>query len=343
MKKMIVGFVAVLIAACGLFSGAADGAEIELKFQSTYPPAHEVVKGAFEPWFKRLEEQSKGRLKVHFFPPRAIVKENETFEGAEAGLVDIGTSMPGRNPGKFPLVELTELPFIFPSAQIGSLVTWKLFEHYPEWQKEFKGAKVLWLWVSATAHIATTKKPVKTLEDLKGMKIIGYTPAMMETIRALGANPLQISPIDAYLALQRGMADGIVMSHAGNKSLKLFESTKFITEANALVIPFYSVMNEKKFESLPSELKKLIGETTGSEMAKECGKTLDVGDREAGEALKKDGVDIFVLSEKEKERWVNAVSPLYQDWFKRMETKGYKNARQMFDTSKQMIKELSGK
>ncbi|RPJ23217.1 MAG: hypothetical protein EHM26_00295, partial [Desulfobacteraceae bacterium] len=75
MKKMIVGFVAVLIAGCGLFGRVAYGAEIELKFQSTYPPAHEVVKGAFEPWFKKLEEQSKGRLKVHFFAPRAIVKE----------------------------------------------------------------------------------------------------------------------------------------------------------------------------------------------------------------------------------------------------------------------------
>jgi len=339
MKKMIVGFVAVLIAGCGLFGRVAYGAEIELKFQSTYPPAHEVVKGAFEPWFKKLEEQSKGRLKVHFFAPRAIVKENETFEGAEAGLVDIGTSMPGRNPGKFPLTEMTELPFLFPSAEIGSRVTWRLFEQFPEWQKEFKGAKVLWLWVSATAHIATTKKPIKTLEDLKGMKIIGYSPAMMDTIRALGANPLQVSPIDAYLALQRGMADGIVMSHAGNKSLKLFEATKYVTEAHALVIPFYSVMNEKKFENLPSDLKKLIENTSGAEMAKACGKALDEGDREAGEALKKDGVNIFVLPNDEKAKWAKAVHPLYEDWFKKMETRGHKDARKMFDASQQMIKE----
>jgi TRAP-type C4-dicarboxylate transport system substrate-binding protein len=342
MKRVLVASAVVwFIGGLIFFHETAIGSEkFELKFQSTYPPPHETVKRAFEPWFKATKEQSQGRINIQFFPPRAIVKENETFEGTEAGLVDIGTSMPGRNPGKFPLIELTELPFIFPSSKVGSQVTWRLFERFPEWQNEFKGVRVLWLWVSATAHVATTKKPVRSLDDLKGMKIIGYTPMMMETVRALGANPIQISPIDAYLALQRGMADGIIMSHAGNRSLKLFEATRFITEINALVIPFYSVMNEKKFNNLPPDLRKIVEETTSINMAYACGRSLDEGDEDAGEAIKKEGVIIHVLADSERERWAKAVSPLHEEWIRKMESKGYKNVKEMFNVTRELIKEF---
>ena len=320
---------------------ALAGATRELKFQSTYPPPHVTVKKAFEPWFKEVGEKSGGALEVVFFPPRAIVKENETFEGAEAGLVDIGTSMCGRNPGKFPLHSIAELPLLFPTAEVASKVIYNSFEEIPELKKEFEGVKMLWQWSSSTAHLLTTKKQVKKMEDLKGLKIIGYTPMMLETIKALGANPLQIPPLDAYLALERGMADGIIMSFAGARSLKLNESCKYAAKADVLTITFYSVMSPITYDGLTADQKKVVDETTGLKMAARCGLALDKGDAAAGQWLKQQGLDIYVIPQSEKARWLKAVQPIYDRLISNLESKGYSSARRVLEATRTMVAQMS--
>jgi TRAP-type C4-dicarboxylate transport system substrate-binding protein len=344
MRKTVFFLPIVFLVACLLFgpnSHEVLAQSNELKFQSPYPPAHVTVKKAFEPWFDTLAQKSDGNLKVIFFPPRAIVKENETFEGAEAGLVDIGASMCGRNPGKFPLHSIAELPLLFPSSAVGSQVVWRTLKQFPEMQREFKGVNPLWQWTSATAQIMTTKKQVKTLEDLKGLKIIGYTPMMLETIKALGGNPLQISPLDAYLSLERGMADGIIMSYAGGRSLKLHESCKYIAEIDVLTITFYAVMSPMTYGGLSANLKKVIDGTTGLEMSRACGLALDNGSQEAAKWLREQGTEIYVVPQDERERWLAAVKPVYESHIKKLENQGLKKAAAILEMTTNLTRELS--
>jgi TRAP-type C4-dicarboxylate transport system substrate-binding protein len=317
--------------------------EVELKFQSVYFDAHSGSKYAFRPWIDRVHNLSGGKLRVVSFPPNTIVQFKETFDGAKSGLVDIGSSLCGQNPGKFPLSDSLEMPFLFPSATAGSVIQWELFQRYPEWQEEFKGTKVLWLWMSAPLHIFTTKKPVRTLEDMKGMKMIGYTPMMLETIRALGASAVQIAPPEAYLALERGMADGVVMAYPGAASLKIFEVAKYAAEANLHLAPFYAVMNEKKYNELPSDLKKVIDETTGVNMSRACGEALDRGDSEDAQLIKEKGVNIYIVPRKEKERWIEAVMPLREEVLKKTEAKGYKNTREIINAATKLAEKYEGK
>lgn len=346
MRRSVFWFMIGVLALCRLIASVGDNAlaeSIELKFQSPYPPAHATVKKAFVPWSEAVAGQSGGKLSVVFFPPRAIVKENETIEGAEAGLVDIGASMSGRNPGRFPLHSIAELPLLFPTAEIGSRVTWQTYQQFPELQEEFKGVKTLWLWTSATAQILTTKKPVKAPEDLKGLKIIGYTPMMLETIKALGGNPLQIAPMDAYLSLERGMADGIIMSYAGARSLKLNESCKFATEVDVLTITFYAVMSPPAYDSLSADLKKIIDDTTGLKMSQACGVSLDEGSREDAQWLSQQGMEIFVVPKQERKRWLDAVKPVYDTHIKNLEEQGLKTAGAILSATQAMSNDLSSK
>ncbi|MBN2060463.1 MAG: TRAP transporter substrate-binding protein [Deltaproteobacteria bacterium] len=316
---------------------------IELKFISPYYDQHLVAKNAFMPWIDQVFKKSNGKLKIIFFPPNSIMKMNEVFEGTKAGLVDIGSSLCAQNQGKFPLIELLEMPILFSSAETASRVYWDLYEKYPEFRDQFKGTKVLWLWMSAITQIQTTKKPIRTPEDLKGMKIAGHSKGQLDAMHALGANPIEIAPPEMYLGLERGIAEGALMSFVGAKGVKVFDVVRYSTKADLQAVSFYSVITPKKYEALPPDIKNVLDEMTGAYFSRECGATLDRSDEEVIADVKKQGIDIYVVPPDEKEKWVEAVMPVREAMFKAVEAKGYKNAREMINTAIDLAKEYDKK
>ncbi len=218
-------------------------------------------------------------------------------------MIDIGSNYCGRNPGKFLLNTVMELPMIVPGAEGGSLVTWELYNKFPEWQAEYKDVKMLWQWASATYQLHTIKKLVRTLDDLKGMKIIGWTPKLLEIMKFLGASPLQIASTDTYLALQRGMADGVMCPLAPVRSYKISDATKYHTVTDVNTGPFWAGVNMDAWKELPADLQKVFEENTGANMARESGKTLDDGAAAGAAWMKAQGHKFYVLSEKERADW----------------------------------------
>ncbi len=322
---------------------ADDQKVIELSFVGDYMEAHPTVVNGWKPWMKEVGEKTGGKLKINYFNPNTLCPIKELYASTVAGTVDIAAGYCGNTPGKFPVNELLELPLIAPSAEAGSLLVWEMYKKYPEWRDEFKDTKLLWQWTSATFQLHTTKKLVKSLDDLKGMKIIGWTPRMLETIKLLGANPVEITGPDSYLALQRGMADGVMCPLAPVRSYKISDAAKFHTIVDLSVGPFYGVMNKARYDGLPPEVKKVLDETTAEKMAQVCGKTLDQGAVADAKWLKENGHTFHVLSAEEKKRWLEAVRPLHEKWVKEMEAKGFKNARAMLEDALRLGEELGKK
>jgi TRAP-type C4-dicarboxylate transport system substrate-binding protein len=346
MKTAFRFILGILVAACILslsqtnFSWAGEKS-FELSFTGPYADKHPTVINAFVPWMKELKKDSGNKLEVRYFNPGTLCPEREVPESTEAGSVDIGSSVCGLSPGKFPLNELMELPFLVTSAEAGSLIVWDLYQRYPAWQKEFAKVKLLWQWTSATFQLHTTKKLVKTLEDLKGMKILGFTPRILDIIKALGASPVQIKPMESYLALERGMADGILLPLAPLKSFKITDAAKYHTIMDALVVPFWAGLNLDVWKDLPKDLKKLLKDTTGGKMAKICGATLDQGAKNDAKWMKAQGHVFYVLPLEEKKKWVGATQSIHQKWLKKMEKKGYKDIRPMYDAAMQLAEKYN--
>jgi len=318
---------------------AESDKKYKLKFQGNYPEMHSAVKSVLKPWIEEVKQASNGRLEIEFYPPRAIVKDKEHYMAIESGMLDITTNSQGRNPGKFHLYQTLEQPFLFPSSAVGSVAAWKLYEAYPEWKKEYPNARLLFVWVGAPVQLMSVKKPVVTLEELKGMKIIGWTPAMQEIPKALGANPVMIPPMDTYLALQRASADGVHVPFATVLPYKLNETVTQATEINSMVTSFYGVISEKAFNELPEDLKKILLDTTGEKLSSKLGASLDKGASIGRAALEKKGVKIGQLTPEERERWKTLTIPLTEKWLSKMESDGYKNIRDIMDTAVQLSKE----
>lgn len=312
-----------------LFGAGALAKKIEMSMSTIYMGTHPTVVNAWTPWFKEMADLTHGDIEITYFNPNTLCPVNDSYDATISGMVGIGGNGQSMTPGKFPLSGVLELPGMAPSAECGSLVMWELYKNHPEIQAEYKDIQVLWMWASATYQLHTTKKLVKTLEDAKGLKIIAWNRAAADVISALGANPVQIGTTDTYLALERGMADGVLCPLAPIVSYKISEATKYTTVCDILLNPFWAGMSHDLWKSLNAEDKAAFEKTTGEAMAKRCGVSLDKGAISDAAKLRGQGRQFYLLPNAERDRWVEATAPLRAAWVKNMEAKGYKNASQL--------------
>lgn len=339
-KKVWILFLALVM----VFSLSVPGwcaEKVILKAASEYPDKHPTVRNGWFPWIKNLKKQTNGGLVIQFFNPNTLVPQNDAYEALVSGAADMIFNVTWRNQGKFPLADVTALPMIFNGAEAGSLTIWDLYNTFPEWRQEYKDMKLLWQWTSATVNLHTKRKLVKTLADLRGMKIIGWNPRNLDMIRALGANPIEIGPADTYLALERGMADGVMCPIAPMRAFKISDAAKYHTIINLSVDSFYAGINWKKWNSLPDEYKRLLEKTTGRHMAQVSGKTLDEGAIADANWMKKRGHVFYVLPKEERKKWRAKLKYMDDAWLKSMEEKGFKNAPKIYAETLKLAKKYS--
>lgn len=324
---LAVAFTLLIISSCFPLSTLASDKVYQISFTTAYMDKHPTVRNGFNPWIKEVDKLSNGRLKITYFNPNTLAPAREAFDATVSGMIDIGSGYGGQTPGKFPLADALALPMIAPGAEAGSLVTWDIYNKFPSWRNEYKDIKILWQWTSATYQLHTTKKLVRSVSDMKGLRIIGWSPEGMEIIKSFGANPMQINPTDTYLALQRGMADGVMCPLAPVRSFKISDAAKYHTIFDVSVGAFWAGINKELWNEMPDDLKKILLDTTGARMARICGQTLDQGAKADAEWLKKHGHQFYLVTDEEKAEWFSHIKSLHQNWVEKMEADGHTTAR----------------
>ena len=207
-----------------------------------------------EPWAKKINELTKGRVTINMFPGQALGKAADQYEMAAKGICDMALSIPAYTPGRFQLASVFMLPFMVTTAEETSVAFWKTYEKY--FVDEFKDVKVLWLYVHAPGQIFTRKKAFKTLADLKGMKIRATSPYIQKSLKVLGASPVAIPVPEVYSALERGVVDGTAMPFEGMWVFKQYEVVDYGTMCDLYTMTFAIVMNKAKWDALPADIKK---------------------------------------------------------------------------------------
>jgi TRAP-type C4-dicarboxylate transport system substrate-binding protein len=329
--------VALVLALTALPSApvVAQTKPIELKFSSWVATVHGHHTGVMVPWAKMVEEKSGGRLKITIFPGSTLGKAADHFDMVKDGIADLAFTTPGYTPGRFPLITVTELPMLFKSSRGGSLAVMSVFDKY--FKNEFKDVKVLWFWVHPPGHFHLAKKPVKVVEDLAGLKIRAATPMLTNMVKTLGAIPVSIPAPDTYTALERGTVDGTIFPWEAISSFKIAEVLKHHVASGLYVAPLFTFMNQKKYDSLPPDLRKVIDDLSGAWGAEFNGKVWDQNEFVGIEAIKKAGGTIYTLPAEERQRWANKLKPVEDEWLKSMEAKGLPG-RQLLSDLREAIK-----
>ena len=290
---------------------------IKLNYSIFFPAPHKNTVLATE-WAQEIEKQTNGAVKITIFPGGTLTPADKCYDGVVNGLSDIGMSVLGYTRGRFPLSEVIDLPLGYKN---GLAATQLINLYYQKFKpKELDDVKVLYLHAHGPG-ILHTKKPVKNLDDLKGMKIACHGLSA-KVVGALGATPVAMPMPERYDAQQKGVAEGGVNPIESLKGWKLAEVIKSTTEnfGSAYSTGFFVVMNKDKWISLPPDIQKTIDQVS-QEWIMKTGNGWDEMDKEGREFTLSKGNQIIPLAKEEDAKWAKLVQPILDEYVANMKTK----------------------
>jgi len=338
---------AVLFAAAAIVGFApsiASAQQVTLRVHQFLPAQAPVPSKFIAPWAKKIEEESKGQIKVELYPTMQLGgSPPQLYDQVKDGVVDVIWTLPGYTPGRFPRTEAFELPFIAGNAVQSSQAAWEFYEKHLK--DDFKDVKVIAVHTHGPGLIHAKGNGVRKLEDMKGLKLRAPTRIINELLKTLGATPVGMPVPQMPEALSRGVIDGTVVPWEVTTPLKVAElvntHTTFAGNRSLYVAFFVFAMNKAKYDSLSPELKKVIDDNSGLATSKWAGQVMDDGDAPGLEAAKKRGNAIVELDAKETARWKEASKPVIDAWIKEMDGKGL-NGKQLVEDARAMITKYAG-
>ena len=320
-KVMVLMFVLVFLFSV---SSVACADVIKLKLANFFPTMHmnSVMLGKF---CEELNKKLAGKVEITQYTGGTLLTAPKMAAGVETGIADIGFSHCSYTRGRFPVMEIMELPLGFPSPWIAGHVSNDFYNKFKP--KEWDSYHPIVFCTSPVNVVQTLSKPVKTLEDLKGMKIRG-TGRIGDIAKALGAVPMPVEMADLYEALRRGVVEGNYGPMEQLKGWKIGEIEKYVTPSWKVgsVFSFYLVMNKNKWNSLPADIQKIITDYSNDFVDRWLVEWNAI-DIEGREFFQKQGGQVLPpLSDAESARWVKAAEPIIADYKKDMVAKGFKPA-----------------
>jgi TRAP-type C4-dicarboxylate transport system substrate-binding protein len=334
-KKLLSILVSALIVGTLIVSTTANARPLELSLSLITPPKHLRNINVINPWVKMIEDRTGGKVKITVYHSGALAKPPQTFESTVSGVADISEGIMYATPGRFPLTETIMLPELgLESSLSASRALWKLYGTIPEMQKEWQGVKMLWLHTTPGIKLITRKKPVRSIDDLKGLKIRVSGATAVKMGKALGFTPVSMPMGDLYLGLEKGVIDGVALPSEILVSRRLGEVAKYVTDIDLGHDTFFVVMNERTWKRLPDDVKKVFEELSGSWAVDFTGKAWDKFDQEAVVTNKANGIEYISLPAAEKEKWKKLLIPVKDEYAAELEAKGLPGKKMLSEIQK---------
>jgi len=319
--KLVALFLVVLF--FGIWSLASAADVIKLKSANYLPQPHKMSLLG-QRFCDEVNKRLAGKVEITYFPGGTLLSPDKMYTGVTQGIADMGLSHIAYTRGRFPIMEVFEMPLGFPSGYVASMVANDFYNKFKP--AEWKDVQVLYLTMSGPLVIQTVNKPVKTLEDLKGLKIRA-TGALADLVKALGASPIPLGMPDVYESLRRQVIDGTMLDLTVLRQWKFAEVEKFVTANWQLGTgyTFYFVMNKNKWDSLPPDAQKVFTEV-GQEILAANAVQWNELDIDSADYFKSMGGQILQLSDAEVTKWKAAAEPVIANFKKEMAGKGHSAA-----------------
>lgn len=315
-------------AACAIvvLSSHAAAQEITLKvhhFLSALSPAHTKL---ITPWCDKIARESAGRLKCQIYPLMQLGgTPPQLYDQVKDGVADIVWTLPGYSAGRFPSVEVFELPFMMTNAEATSRALWHYVDQHAK--AEFKDVRPLAFHVHGPGYIHMRDKPVRSLADMKGVKVRAPTRLTNKLIAAMGATPVGMPVPQVPESLSRGVIDGTVMPWEVVPAVRVHELAKHHTETDPKLPALYTstfifAMNPARYESLPADLKRVIDANSGADFSAQAGKVILEADGPGRKMAQERGNQFHMLGAAELDHWRRLAVSVQDEWIKEMAGKG---------------------
>jgi TRAP-type C4-dicarboxylate transport system substrate-binding protein len=285
-----------IVAALGMGGLAGlPAAAAELSFAHFAAPSHPVAKW-IEGWTKEVAGQTGGEVSFNILPGAQLGPITKYYDIARRGQADVTWILHGGTPGRFPLTELSNLPFMFCSGEHATKVLNDSGLRRDHLDAEHRGVKVLQIHAHVPGHVWMHGKPIRTVADFKGAAIRPASRTIGAFVQALGATPVGMPPNALAENMQKGVIAGTFMDYvAGAFAFKLGPVTKYLTEMHSYTASLAFVMNQASWNKLSAKSKGVFTATMrGRE--KDVGGAWDKLNFVAREALVKGGTEIVKMA-----------------------------------------------
>jgi TRAP-type C4-dicarboxylate transport system substrate-binding protein len=276
MARISRGLLAALVLAAPALSGAAAAQEVQLRYNRWLPATHDIDNKVFKPWFEEIAKATGGRVKIEF-TTSSLGPLPRQYELATSGVADIVFGSESLTPGRFPLAEILELPFLGDSAESVSVAYWRVYKTHFEKAKPYAGVHLLALSSLAPYYVHTVKKPVAAMGDFAGLKLRAAGALLNDTVKALGAVPVSAAVTELHDLFSKGVVDGGL---SNDDQIRSFNLSKFI--AARTVVPggisnysTFVAVNARKWESISAADRAAIERIAGENVARSLGRIID--------------------------------------------------------------------
>jgi TRAP-type C4-dicarboxylate transport system substrate-binding protein len=332
MKKMTMTAFA-MTALAGVFASgiamtptAALSQEVTLRLHTFLPPVANPVKHFMIPWAEKVGKESNGRIKVQVYPAMQLGgKAEQLLTQVRDGVVDIVWTLPGFTPGVMPKLEIFELPFLHRNTHSTVLALQDYVDMHMK--KEFEPYHVLLVHAHAGA-LFMSKEPINKVEDFKGLKLRSYSRTNAWILEALGATPLQVALPELVPMLNKGTVSGSILPYEIAPAVKMQDLTDYFTtlappQPRLSTAIFTLLMNKKKYDSLPPDLKKVIDANSGRSIAPMAIEVWDRVELDGEKVMRSKSKNKFVsLSAEETAKLKKQVQPVFDRFIKLLDDSG---------------------
>jgi TRAP-type transport system periplasmic protein len=322
MMKSLIG----LLAATTLTLSAASAwaADVTLRYSSWLPANHHVNQNAMYPWFKEIEAVTEGRVTVEILP-KVVGTAASQYDVIRDGLADVSFFVAGYTPGRFVLAEMGELSFLGNDARIFAPAFNRIYRKHMAGLGEFKGVEVLTILSNAPGNIMTTKKPVNTLADMKGLKLRSSGPYTTELLNRVGAVPILKSSNEAFEMLSTGVIDGSLAQRETVKNMNMIDLMGYGTliPGGLFSASLGVIVNTDTWSQISEEDRKAIEAISHEKLALAIGTTFYEADADSEKTMREtSSLKLEVASDAFVAELKEAVAPLEAAWAEKAKAKG---------------------
>jgi len=301
----------ILVSAC---AAPVSTETIKLTYSCFFPPTHLNAILA-ENFCQEIATRTNGQVEITFFPGGTLTPAPQVYDGVVNGLSDIGMSVLAYSMGRFPASELVDMPHAYPNGWVATKVANDFYNKFEP--KEFDDTHVLYFHAHGPSVLFTTKKPVRALDDLKGL-VIRSTGIGAKIMESLGAKGHGASQGEAYEMMSKGVVDGSYTPREVLKGWKQAEVVNYVTGCYDVgsTANMFVVINEGKWDILPDNIKKVFSQVS-EEWVEKHGKVWTYYDKAGIDYfLSLEGREIIELPKEEMAKWVQATSPLIDTYIR---------------------------
>jgi TRAP-type C4-dicarboxylate transport system substrate-binding protein len=313
---------------------------VTLKFHTFMAPLSNVWLLMHKPWMDKVEKDSGGRIKFEAFPAMQLGGTPvQLYDQVRDGVADVVWTLPGNTGGRFPRIEVFELPFMMNNAEATSKAYWEYVQTVA--QDEFKDVHPIALQVHGPGVFHMRDKLVKTADDLRGSKVRGPTRQITKMLGYLGATPVGMPLPQIPDALSKGVINGCVIPWEVVPSVKVHELCKQHSEFPANMPGLYTTtfvmaMNKARYDGLPADLKRVIDANSGMATSAFLGRTQQSNDPNGRKSAADRGNEIYTFSKAEAEEFITRSASIDDEWVADMDKRGFKG-KALLDSAKALI------